>query len=261
MRYFSSFDGVKIAYQIWGTAGKLPPVVLHHGFIVNASINWVAPGVVTALTNAGRQVVALDARGHGASDKPRDPGFYGFEKMAGDVRQLFDIVGSAQIDLVGYSMGAIVSLVAASQDRRIRRLVVGGVGAGVVEPGGGDSRTNWGNALVAALQAQDPARITDPVARAFRAFADSVGADREALVAQAEALAAQPTARHRSRILLNQITAPTLVIAGDNDPLARRPEVLAASIANAQTLLLPGDHLSVVRLPDFATAIVEFLAS
>ncbi len=62
MDRFASFDGVEIAYQTWGTAGELPPVILHHGFIANANVNWVLPGIVTALTNAGRQVVALDAR-------------------------------------------------------------------------------------------------------------------------------------------------------------------------------------------------------
>jgi pimeloyl-ACP methyl ester carboxylesterase len=71
--------------------------------------------------------VALDARGHGASGKPHDPSFYGEEKMAGDLRQLFDLSGTQQVDLVGYSMGANVSLLTASQDTRVRRLMVCGV--------------------------------------------------------------------------------------------------------------------------------------
>src|SRR2546422_1817204 len=179
MDRFTSFDGVEIAYQTWGTAGPLPPVILHHGFIVDATINWVRPGVVTALTNAGRHVVALDARGHGASSKPHDPSFYGEEKMVQDLRHLFTLVGATSVDLVGYSMGAIVSLIAASQDERIRRLVVGGVGAGVVEQGGVDTRVVARTAIVAALQTHDPSTITNPVAAAFRSFADRVGADRE----------------------------------------------------------------------------------
>jgi pimeloyl-ACP methyl ester carboxylesterase len=55
MERFTSFDGVEIAYQVWGAVGALPPVVLHHGFIANANVNWVLPGIVAALTNAGRQ--------------------------------------------------------------------------------------------------------------------------------------------------------------------------------------------------------------
>jgi pimeloyl-ACP methyl ester carboxylesterase len=254
MDRFVSFDGVEIAYRTWGTAGELPPVILHHGFIANANVNWVLPGIVTALTNAGRQVVALDARGHGDSGKPHDPVFYGEEKMVQDLRRLFDSVGASRVDLVGYSMGAIVSLIAASQDERIRRLVVGGVGAGVVELGGVDTRVVARTAIVAALQTQDPSIITNPVAAAFRSFADRVGADREALAAHASSVRTR-------QIPLRQITAPTLVIAGDNDAFAARPEVLASSIPNARSLLLPGDHLSVVLTPQFASAIVEFLAS
>ncbi len=253
MERFTSFDGLQIAYQIWGPVGTLPPVFLHHGFIANANLNWVQPGIVAALTHAGRQVVALDARGHGASDKPHDPGYYGEEKMARDLRQLFDIIGAAQVDLVGYSMGAIVSLIVASQDKRIRRLVVGGVGSGVIHRGGVDTRAISGAALVNAMRAQDPNTVTDSGARAFRAFADLVGGDREAL-------AAQVLSRHASQIPLEQIKAPTLLIAGDQDPLATQPEILAASIPDAQTLLLPGDHLGIVRAARFASAIVEFLA-
>ncbi len=254
MPRFIAADGVEIAYETWGTAGALPPVLLHHGFISNARNNWVQPGIVAALTNAGRQVVALDARGHGTSGKPHDASFYGEEKMARDLRQLFDNVGARQVDLVGYSMGAVVSLLTASQDERIRRLVVGGVGAGVAEPGEGNARAAAGRTIAAALQAQDTATITEPIAKRFRAFADLLGGDREALAAQA-------AARHTRPIALNQITAPTLLIVGDADPIAARPEVLASAIPNARLLLLPGDHLSVVITPAFASAIVEFLAS
>lgn len=254
MERFTASDGVEIAYYVWGTAGPLPPVVLHHGFIVNASSNWFLPGIVTALTSARRQVVAIDARGHGASGKPHDPAFYGQGKMAQDLRRLFDIIGTSRIDLVGYSMGAIVSLIVASQDQRVRRLVVGGIGAAVIEQGGVDTRVVATAAIAAALLAPDPSIITNPVALAFRALADRVGADREAL-------AAHIRSERAGKIPLNQITAPTLVVAGDNDIIAARPELLAAAIPDARTLLVPGDHLSAVRTPQFASAIVEFLAS
>src|SRR5260370_37363515 len=140
MPRLSSLDGNKISYQEWGAAGTLPPVLLHHGFLSNATSNWVTPGVVAALSDAGRQVIALDARGHGASGKPHDPSVYGEGKMAQDLRQLVDVAGAAQVDLVGYSMGALVALLAASQDARIHRLVVGGIGAGVLDLGGWESR-------------------------------------------------------------------------------------------------------------------------
>src|SRR5215469_9763118 len=164
MPKFTSVDGIEIAYQTWGDTGPLPAVLLHHGFIANADINWVRPGIVAALTHAGRRVVALDARGHGASGKPYDPAFYGEDKMSQDLVQLIDLVlgatGQSVVDLVGYSMGAIVSLITAARDGRIRRLVVGGVGAGVVEQGGLDARAASSGLLVSALRAPDPSTIT-----------------------------------------------------------------------------------------------------
>lgn len=254
MDHFIASDGVEIAYQTWGSAGPMPPVVLHHGFIANANLNWVLPGIVAALTDAGRQVAALDARGHGASGKPHDPSFYGEGKMAQDLRQLFDIIGTAQVDLVGYSMGAVVSLLTASQEKRIRRMVVGGVGGMLIERSEGRGSASQSAALVEAMRIEDPATITDTLARSFRAFADRVGSDREAL-------AAQLISRHTAPIALKQITAPTLLIVGDKDPLAVRPELLVSSIADARLLQLEGDHLSIVSLSQFAEAIVEFLAA
>jgi len=250
---FAADDGVGIAQYEWGTEHGGPPVILHHGFVANARLNWVVPGVVDALLAAGRRVFALDARGHGRSDKPRDPACYGEATMARDLMKLADRVGAPHYDLVGYSMGAIVALIVAAQDARVRRLVVGGVGAGVVELGGVDTRALPNAALVAALEADDPASVTDPAAAQFRAFADAVGADRLALAAQARVVHAAP-------IALERIGAPTLVLAGEADPLAAHPERLAAAVPAATLRTLPGDHLGALGDPAFAPAIVAFLA-
>src|ERR1700722_5090487 len=107
MKSFRTWDGLEIAYQEWGEETVPPVVVLHHGFVANANANWVATGVLDALTAAGRKVIAPDARGHGSSEKPHDPGRYGEDRMARDLAVLLDVTGAAQVDLVGYSMGAI----------------------------------------------------------------------------------------------------------------------------------------------------------
>jgi pimeloyl-ACP methyl ester carboxylesterase len=253
VKQFIAGDGVEIVYDAWGGPSAEPPVVLHHGFVADAHLNWVGPGIVAALVEAGRQVVALDARGHGRSGKPHDPARYGERAMARDLRMLIDITGAAEVDLVGYSMGAIVSLIAAVDEPRLRYLVVGGVGAGVVELGGVDTRALPNEALAAALEADDPATVTDPAGLAFRRFADAIGADRLALAAQARAV-------HASPIALDRITVPTLVLAGDADPLADRPEVLAAAIPGARLVRLAGDHLGALADPRFIPTLVDFLA-
>lgn len=254
MERFTAADGVEIAYEVWGTPSDLPPVLLHHGFVADATVNWVGPGVVAALVEAGRHVVAIDARGHGRSAKPRDPARYGERTMARDLRTLVDVLGAPEVDLVGYSMGAVVSLIATVDEPRVRRLAVGGVGAGVVELGGVDTRVIDDEALVAALEADDPTTIADAAAAGFRLFADAVGADRLALAAHARVV-------HASPIALDRIAVPTLVVAGDADPLAARPEVLAAAIAGARLEVVGGDHFGAVADPRFAALLVEFLAA
>src|SRR5580700_8168194 len=161
VKRFQTWDGLQIAYQEWGegTAAALPPVVLHHGFVANADANWVATGVVAALTSTGRKVIAPDARGHGRSEKPHDPARYGEDRMARDLAGLLDVVAAPQIDLVGYSMGAIVSLLFASTDERGRRLVIGGVGSGVIECGGVDRRAVPNDAIIEALTAVDASSL------------------------------------------------------------------------------------------------------
>jgi pimeloyl-ACP methyl ester carboxylesterase len=255
MSTFTSDDGLAIAYQEWGTdrRGDAPPIVLHHGFAVDADLNFVQPKVVAALVAAGRHVVGIDARGHGASDKPHESSFYGEEAMATDVVTLIDVLGAGEIHLVGYSMGAIVSLLTAAREPRVTRLVVGGVGAAVVELGGVDTRAVPNEAIAAALRADDPDAIEHPGAKAFRALADAVGADRLALAAQADVV-------HRGPIAFDAIAAPTLVLAGDADPLAVRPQVLVDALGDGRLRMLTGDHLGAVGDPTFATAIVEFLA-
>lgn len=250
---FTAGDGVEIVYDTWGDPTVRPPIVLHHGFAANAHLNWVGPGIVAALVEAGWHVVALDARGHGRSGKPHDPARYGEQAMARDLRMLIDLTGAPEVDLVGYSMGAIVSLIAAVDEPRLRRLVVGGVGAGVVELGGVDTRALPNDALATALEADDPATTTDPSALAFRQFADAIGADRAALAAQARAV-------HASPIALDRITVPTLVLAGDSDPLADRPEVLADAIPDARLVRLTGDHLGAIADSRFIPTLVDFLA-
>jgi pimeloyl-ACP methyl ester carboxylesterase len=254
MKSFKSWDQIEIAYQEWGEPTLSPPVVLHHGFVADANANWLATGVVDALLAAGRRVIAPDARGHGQSEKPHDPARYGEQRMARDLAVLIELSGEPQIDLVGYSMGAIVSLIFASEDQRVRGLVVGGVGSGVIECGGVDRRAVSNDAIIDALSVEDPSAIREPEAAAFRTLADALGADRKALVAQASSI-------YRGDIALDCISARTLVLAGDADPLAVRPQVLSKAIPGATLRILSGNHIGAIADPRFTESIVDFLAA
>ena len=252
MPSFTTSDGLALNYQEWNSEGEGTPVILQHGFVVDTRLNWEAPGVVDALLKAGRRVVALDARGHGQSEKPHDPVLYGEPRMATDLCELIDHLGVPTVDLVGYSMGAVIVLIASATDTRIRKVVAGGLGASLVEIGGVDTRVLDNLALRDALMADDLSNLAGP-ALEFRQLADFLGGDRIALHAQASVM-------HKDGVGFSAITIPTLIIAGTADPLAGRPEVLAAMFADGSLAVVDGDHQTAVGNPEFSERVTEFLA-
>ena len=241
-----SFDGTPIAFAVQGDG---PAVLLLHGFAADHRANWAAPGVIAALVAAGRRVIAADARGHGASGKPHEPAAYANDAMVRDAGVVLDHLSIQAVDVVGYSMGAMVAARLAADEPRTRSLVLGGVGGDALPPrrGGRDSP------LAEALLAEDPAAIRDPTAKGFRLFAERTRADRAALAAIERSNAL------RSPVRFDALKMPTLVLAGEADVLIRPPQELVARLPNARLERVPGDHLTAVGHPGFARAIVRFL--
>jgi pimeloyl-ACP methyl ester carboxylesterase len=92
-------NGVKIRYV---EVGRGEPIVLLHGGTSNLE-SWVTAGVIENLQKDFR-VIAFDARGHGKSDKPRDPSAYG-RQQALDVVRLLDQLKIKRAHIVGFSLG------------------------------------------------------------------------------------------------------------------------------------------------------------
>ena len=101
------------------------------------------------------------------------------------------------------------------------------------------------------MTADDPATISSPVARAFRQFAESTGADREALAAVMRGGLGGP--------LEGAISVPALVIVGDKDVLVGPPQGLVDAIPGAELVIVQGDHLTAVGDPAFRNGIRDFL--
>lgn len=242
-----SFDGTRIAYV---TRGAGPAVLLLHGFAADHDLNWGRSGVIDALVNSGRRIIAPDARGHGASDKPHDVDRYAGDAMVRDAQAVLDHVGVERVDVVGYSMGAMVAARLVPEEPRSRSLVLGGVGETVVPPQSGGRNPQ---AIAGALLAEDAAAIGNATGRAFREFAEATGADRQALAALSRSTAL------RYAVRFDAITVPTLVIAGRGDTLIRSPDALAARLPSARLRMVKGDHLAAPYHGEFAQAIIEFL--
>ncbi|MET3599298.1 alpha/beta fold hydrolase [Martelella mangrovi] len=247
---FSSFthDGLKLAYF---DEGEGVPVLLIHGFASTAAVNWVHPGWLKTLGDAGYRVIALDNRGHGQSDKPHDPAVYYPAMMAEDAVALLDHLGIESAHVMGYSMGARISAyLALARPEKVRALVFGGLGIGLCD-GVGD----W-DAIAAALRAPSLDDVTDEKGRMFRTFADQTKSDRMALAACIE------TSRQNiAREEIGKIAAPTLIGVGTKDDLAGSPQTLAGQMQNAIALDIPNrDHMLAVGDRVFKKAVLEFLA-
>jgi pimeloyl-ACP methyl ester carboxylesterase len=241
-------DSVEIAYLDEGSG---EPIVLVHGFASNKEVNWVGPGWVTALTRAGRRVIALDDRGHGASAKLYDPADYHSAIMAEDVRALLDHLDLPCADVMGYSMGArITAFLALAHPDRVRSAVLGGLGIRLVEGVG------LPDTIATALEAPSLADVSDPTAYMFRAFAEQTKSDLRALAA-----CLRGSRQTLSRDEVGRIAVPLLVAVGSKDPIAGSPQELAALIPGARALAIPDrDHMLAVGDRTFKAAVSDFLA-
>lgn len=251
-QFFSTPDGMEHAwYELGNADAPGPAIILQHGFSATTIHEWVEPGIARAIAALGRRVIGLDALGHGASTRSHDPAHYQGERMSEDVSALVSHLAIEAFDYLGYSMGGVIGLRLAVGEKRLRRLVVSGIGEGAVVCGGVDTRALDPKVLAEGLRADNASAFPDRV-RAFRAGIDQRGNDRLALAASAEAIARTP-------IALDRIMAPTLLIAGMSDPLAVYPQRLAAAIADCRLVLVPGDHVSARLSPHFTQAVLDFL--
>jgi pimeloyl-ACP methyl ester carboxylesterase len=240
-------DDVEIAYF---DEGEGEPIVLVHGFASNKEINWVHPGWVATLTDAGRRVIALDNRGHGASSKLYDPQAYHSATMAEDVRALLDHLGIGRADVLGYSMGArIGAFLAVDHPERVRSLVLGGLGMRLVE--GVGLSVN----IVTALEVPSLDDVSDPTGRQFRSFAEQTRSDLRALAA-----CLRGSRQVLSRAQVAAIGVPVLIAVGTRDDVAGSAEALAALIPDARALAIPDrDHMLAVGDRVFKAGVLEFL--
>jgi pimeloyl-ACP methyl ester carboxylesterase len=241
-------DGVDIAFF---DEGQGEPIVLVHGFASNAQVNWVYPGWVATLSKAGRRVIALDNRGHGASSKIYDPAAYHSVRMADDVRALLDHLGLGRADVMGYSMGArITAFFAQAHPTRLRRAVLGGLGIRLVDGVG------LPESIADALEAPALSDVRDPMGRVFRAFAEQTRSDLEALAA-----CIRGSRQTLTRDEVAAIQAPVLVAVGSKDEVAGSAQALAALLPRGRALDIPGrDHMLAVGDRAFKEAALAFLA-
>lgn len=240
-------SGAQIWFAVFGgpAAEDRPPVILLHGGEASSDI-WGFQ--VPALLADHRQVIAIDSRGHGRSSWD---GRIGYELMASDVIAVMDAEHIERADVVGWSDGAIVSLILAMQHPdRVRRIFAFGANTDVM--GGLDPL----GALAPASRAAT-ALLRDEYARDTGSAAGF-----DALVRGVTRM--QLTQPNYLADKLAAIRGPDVAIAdGDHDEIIRHrhTEYLARTIPGAQLIWLKGEgHFAPLQAPDaFNAAMLGFL--
>jgi pimeloyl-ACP methyl ester carboxylesterase len=239
--FFKSFDGVKIAYT---DEGNGTPVILIHGFISNGS-SWSHAQLKQDLVDQGYRVIVPDLRGNGNSDKPHNPEAYQNNSEIKDLMALADHLKLRKYIAIGYSRGSIVVAKLLTQDSRIEKAVLGGMGLDFTNP-------EWGRRKMFAEAFGEPAKINDVTAGAVN-YAKSVGADFRALHLLQEY---QPVTSIQE---LKKIKTRILVIAGDEDLDNGSPAELQQILQNGILKIVRGNHNNTANTAAFSSAVMDFL--
>mmetsp|Transcript_91931 Transcript_91931/g.180151 ORF Transcript_91931/g.180151 Transcript_91931/m.180151 type:complete len:296 (-) Transcript_91931:52-939(-) len=100
-------DGMRIAYQQWGSPDAAKKVLAVHGWLDNSnSFSLLGP----KLASVGYHVVAIDLLGHGRSKHIGPEAIYTITNGVGYLNEFIEKLGWVRPNIVGHSMGAGISL-------------------------------------------------------------------------------------------------------------------------------------------------------
>lgn len=242
-------QGLRMHYHVEGDG---PPLVLQHGF-GDSLESWYELGYVDALKDEYR-LILLDARGHGASDKPHEPEAYSFPNVTADVVAVLDALTIAHAHYFGFSMGGKNGFaLAAYAPERLRSLSVLGTDA--------------------AAQAHAPLEFwiaslrqgADAVAAFWEMEAPVSPVLRQRLVSNdLEALIAQRLQRKNPLgfdALLPTLPIPCLLMVGEADAAYARVQACSRVIPNATFVSFPnlGHMGSFLHRAEVVAHIQQFL--
>lgn len=220
-------NDLDVGYEVRGAG---PPLVILHG--AGTTAGYTFGRQLPAMTTAFR-VILPDARGHGATRWDVGRGFRA-EWLVDDLEALVDALGLVTFHLLGYSMGAMTALgFAVRCPERLRTLMVAGI------------TTSREPRASVVRRLMDPARIErdEPEWAADLERMDEMqgrpGHWPALVAAVADDVASQPLL---TPLEIRGITAPTLVMCGDRDPLVPVAQAadLARQVRDGRLFVAPG---------------------
>ena len=243
-------ERTRIHYQAEGVG---PQLVLQHWSLSTMEC-WYDYGYVSALKNDYR-LVLLDARGHGASDKPHRQEAYALKERVKDIVTVLDDLGIAQAHFFGYSMGGWIGFGAARYaPERFRSLIIGGQHPYAQNMDGLRQLVRYGveygpKAFVTMWEENYGPLPSGEKKR-------MLGYDYEALLVVAQD-------RESLEAVLPTMRMPCLLYAGEMDEVYPLAQKCAKQIAHVTFVTLPGlDHgAAIERIDQVLPQIKKFLAT
>lgn len=221
-------------------AGIGRPVVLLHGLASSGVQDW--PDAEWAGVFGDRPVVVVDLPAHGSSPA------LGTAPTSEVLDALAAVVESAEVDLVGYSLGARLAWdLARHPSVAVRRLVLGGLASG--EP---FAHVDLAAARGALAGGEAPA---DPLTGMILHMVSLPGNRPAELIDLIEGLAAEPFDPASGAP-----AQPTLLLGGADDGMSAGIGDLAVLLPESRVGRVPGDHLGALHAPEFRAAAAAFLA-
>jgi len=239
--------------------GEGPLAVLIHGYPLDHTL-WLDQ--LAGLSDI-RRVVALDLPGYGLSERVTGRPLT-MEALADDVAGLIEALEYEQADIVGMSMGGYVALALWEMyPEAIRSLVLANTRSGADAEEGKAGREAQAQAVVADGRQELAGKLAGALlapshelvaAARLRTMVEATPV--ETIVATLRGMAARPDRTG----MLATITAPTLVISGEEDGLIPPLDSheMSTAIPGSEFLVIPGaGHLSPIERPDAFTEAVR----
>lgn len=245
-----SINGVTLSYKI---CGEGIPILLLHGGCVDFNYNYVQTGWVDTLTKQGYQVIGLDFRGHGNSDKSTDQSFYGLNNLSNDVINLLHHLNLKSVAIIGYSMGTVIALnLLYKHPKFFTKAILIATGDTLI---GQPPFEKIVQGLSKVFEFETfPSHLPKHVS-AYWSFFNELGLDRDSLKAFSKASYPNLTVEE-----VSHIQAPTLIISGEKDLVLGQGHQVAKTLVNGEYLEIKNaDHFRLAIEPITHQKTIEFL--
>jgi pimeloyl-ACP methyl ester carboxylesterase len=239
---FVDYEGARIWTASYGAG---PAVILLHGGLGHSG-NWGFQ--VPDLVASGHRVVLIDSRGHGRSNRDGRP--YSYDLMATDVLAVMDHAGIDRATLVGWSDGAIISLILA--DKAPDRVAGVFFFACKMDPSGNKPFEPTPALKRCFSRHGKDYAVLSATPDSFKEFVDAVSL-------------MQRTQPNYSADDLARISVPVRIVQAERDEFIKPDHAayLAKTLPNATLSFLPGvSHFAPLQRPEqFNAAVRDFLTT